>query len=577
MTWGVLRTRLLLPAGATAWAPHRLRSVLLHEFAHVRRRDTISHILAQVACALYWFHPLAWVAARRMREECERACDDLVLRSGVKASDYAEDLIGILVPGAIPSAALAIAGQTELEGRVRAILDEGVRRHPIPARGLLAVSLVAAVSTTAVASLRPSTPPSAGAPTVKRANPAVSQAQPAEQVTAVCVDMEGRPVPDAEVHLFQYVGTADEGHYVHTGPFTSDESGVVACSDAIAYEGGNHDRWFYARVPGRLVGAARSAKWTNQAVINPEGRIVLQESRSIEGRVTVPPGFDPAQVRVIVRTMQFQRGPEMFDFDTFTREPHFPGLDTALPEIFECRPDADGIIRFDDVPSRGKMYLVTSGAGLAQAQWANLWEDATVEAPIRLTVEEERPLSGRVLSPDGNPAAGMDVFARLSPSGTERVPYLSTFKATTDDEGAFVIHGLPEIGFVLSVKDPEGRWAFRPIEDMIVHEQDPKPELEMEPGVLVSGRILNGEGQPVEGAALSAIAHEKGGPGIDNDMTAADGRYELRLPAGEACLYFNSLPDGYAYPEPQIVERLEIRPGQDNIQGLDFVLPRKPD
>lgn len=65
VVWGVFRPQLLLPGEAAHWDATRLRSVLLHELAHLRRRDPLTQLLTQLACALHWFNPLVWLAAWR--------------------------------------------------------------------------------------------------------------------------------------------------------------------------------------------------------------------------------------------------------------------------------------------------------------------------------------------------------------------------------------------------------------------------------------------------------------------------------------------------------------------------------
>ena len=134
MAWGIFRPSVLMPADADAWPDDRLRIVLLHELAHVKRRDCLTHLFAQVACAAYWFNPLAWMAVRRLRAERERACDDLVLAAGTRGSDYANQLLEIArvmqggrFPGVLAGASLAMAHRSQLEGRLIAILDPSVR------------------------------------------------------------------------------------------------------------------------------------------------------------------------------------------------------------------------------------------------------------------------------------------------------------------------------------------------------------------------------------------------------------------------------------------------------------------
>jgi hypothetical protein len=133
VTWGWWKPVILLPAQADEWSPERRRVVLLHELAHVKRWDCLTQMMARVACALYWFNPLVWVGARRMCIERERACDDLVLNGGCRASDYAAHLLDIArsfrrVPQV---AAIAMARSSHLEGRIAAIVDASrARRAP---------------------------------------------------------------------------------------------------------------------------------------------------------------------------------------------------------------------------------------------------------------------------------------------------------------------------------------------------------------------------------------------------------------------------------------------------------------
>jgi beta-lactamase regulating signal transducer with metallopeptidase domain/HEAT repeat protein len=133
---GVFRATIVLPAECDSWSLDRRRAVLLHELAHVRRHDLIGHTLSRLACAVYWFHPLVWTAAKQLRSESERACDDLALACGARATDYAEHLLDIVTSvrrDATPSVALAMARRKEFEGRMLAILDPELR-HSSPSR-----------------------------------------------------------------------------------------------------------------------------------------------------------------------------------------------------------------------------------------------------------------------------------------------------------------------------------------------------------------------------------------------------------------------------------------------------------
>jgi beta-lactamase regulating signal transducer with metallopeptidase domain len=131
MTFGFRKQTIVLPANAPEWDSDSLERALRHELEHVRRDDWMLQLVARAACALYWPHPLVWIALRRFCAEAERACDDAVVRAFEPAT-YANQLVTLArtlthrprVP------ALAMASPTRLSERVRAILDPAQRRGP---------------------------------------------------------------------------------------------------------------------------------------------------------------------------------------------------------------------------------------------------------------------------------------------------------------------------------------------------------------------------------------------------------------------------------------------------------------
>jgi len=147
MTWGVVRPTILLPAHAIEWTDERLRSVVVHELAHVARLDAASQVIAQAAAMLLWCHPLMWVARRAIRLERERACDDVVLAHGVNAPRYAEDLLAVLQTSRVTSMAgtLAAVRRSQFARRVATILDARVNRGG-RARAALAAGLALVLS-----------------------------------------------------------------------------------------------------------------------------------------------------------------------------------------------------------------------------------------------------------------------------------------------------------------------------------------------------------------------------------------------------------------------------------------------
>ena len=158
LTWRAIRPHILLPSCAIGWSPERRRTVLSHELAHIARHDWLAQIFAELTRAIYWFHPLVWYAAAKLRSESERACDDSVLNSGVNPSDYANQLLEIALTLKNAhhgwSTALAIARPTNLERRFIAMLNPNLSRRGISRRTGLLLKLAASGLILPLAALR---------------------------------------------------------------------------------------------------------------------------------------------------------------------------------------------------------------------------------------------------------------------------------------------------------------------------------------------------------------------------------------------------------------------------------------
>jgi beta-lactamase regulating signal transducer with metallopeptidase domain len=202
MTWGLRRPVVLLPRQAREWPDRLRRIVLLHELAHIKRCDVAFQTLGRLACALYWFHPLAWYALRRLRIERELACDDCVVHTGERATDYAAGLLQV-ARSYRPirfAAAVAMAQRSNLEHRLFALFDRARSHLPLSARGarLLLAGVLALVTTLAV--VRVTRRADAGDET--------SQSPPASDKIIVVrgrvSDPDGKPFAGATVYAVGY-------------------------------------------------------------------------------------------------------------------------------------------------------------------------------------------------------------------------------------------------------------------------------------------------------------------------------------------------------------------------------------
>jgi HEAT repeat protein len=235
-----VRSAVLLPSDADDWSDERRQVVLLHELAHVKRRDCLTQMLAQVACAIYWFNPLIWAAARQLRMERERACDDQVLDAGTKASDYADHLLDIArsfrSAGCSSLAAVAIARRSQLEGRLLAILDPSLSRRGLNRIASMTVGLIVMLVVLPLAAIRPSAQAQAKAsPRVEATLPTRSGAR--DQMVARKANSVAAAIPQATGHTAEHqleqAAQAPQAEMAQAAELAEDEQGIQQTAEQV--------------------------------------------------------------------------------------------------------------------------------------------------------------------------------------------------------------------------------------------------------------------------------------------------------------------------------------------------------
>ena len=503
MTWGVLRPIVLLPFTWRDWAPQRRRFVLLHELAHVKRCDVAFQLLARLTCALYWFHPLAWYALRRLRIERELACDDCVLMSGGRPADYAQQLVEIARSSrmlALP-AAVAMAQSTKLEHRVRAVLDRARSHLPLGRTAARVLLLCAVVVVTGMAVIRPAaksqakeeTPTDVAKTTVSEQSANEPKPQDVSDdgeiaISGRVLDPDGKPLGAARVLAIRtlvaeaswaathevlggvnsasdgrfsvkYAGTSDR--FSNGASFVQEETYLVAQADGFGPD------WAFVRAGGTEDDVTLQLASDTVPI---EGRVLNLEGRPVEGvRVRVE-RVVAAETPLDEWIVKARKNPTTKAPRTLVaaggerpKVAYFPGgkrLRTELLPIFpEVVTDAHGHFRFKGLGNDREIKLRLDGRRVATT-WLlavtrpmepipmpvsdpRFRNNTTFGARFDFTTEPAQPIVGVARDADtGEPLVGVHVgLMQYAESLLDVGGFLS---AVTDADGRFALEGVPK-------------------------------------------------------------------------------------------------------------------------------------
>jgi hypothetical protein len=550
VTWGVWRPTILLPAECDAWPAARRRAVLLHELAHVRRRDALTQWLGLAACAAYWFNPLAWYAAARLRAEREQACDDLVLEAGERPSDYAAQLLNVAYAlrraPTLASAAMAMARPSGLERRLLAILDARRRRRG-PARWLAAAGLLGvlcASATLAAARL-------------------VAREVPGPAVSGRVVGADGKPVEGAEMVL------------LFSHPNTPGGRGQSVTAERLGRGRTDARGDFRVDVPGDrvkpgervlLVATAPGHGFAARALTElaePLGEpLTLPAERPLGVRLVDLQGSPIAGAKVRLAYAYPSSGGEGL-WSEATRDALIPGL------VCDWTSDADGRFTVRGLGAGDSLGLEVQADGFGRQQLrveAKGGEPATTLALGRTHVVEGRVTLGK----GGPPAAGAHVRARSWSSNSGYGQFRGDADTTTGADGRYRIEVAPGGSIRVEIDPPrEGADGFLLRGDLLVlgDSVTTRRDYALTRGVLVRGRVTEaGSGRPVAGAVVTHQAHERNNPyfipgnaaWMNGDeqkaVTDADGTFRLGVMPGPGYLQVKGSTDDYLHEEVSAVE-----------------------
>lgn len=541
---GLRKPMVVLPQGlAATLTSQELRDVLVHECAHVLRRDTLVGVLQRLAAAFYWPHPLVHHMNSQLARAREEVCDNFVLRCGDPCG-YARTLLELTErcrPGTVACAGVGLMdAHWTLRDRIAGLLDPRRDAMTKPNRRAACVAaLTLVVTCLGIAGVRPAEPLAAEAQPAPDAAGAIT-ASPERIIRGVVVDEGGRPVAGATVRPVRDekvqvpVKTVADGSFtLAIGGFMLVEEGLVASAE-----------------DGALLGLGKHLEPQNPDPAKP-ARIVLKPSRIVAVHVRDAAGKPVAGAAV-----------EAVGFDFHGAATTGTGGDAAL------RIPADAKVQ----------WIIGLKPGVGFDYFENYRARPAVEIgapPAEVTLALDGARSARIKAVDtsGRPVPNVEIrpwyIGRSGKIDHANIGGATVVRARTDERGIATFDWLPtEVDQGVPFQVYPGAYSCP---ESPVYRPDTGP-LELGARLLrgtpIRGVVRQPDGRPAAGILLRAE-----GRGATNHYcrmhtrTAQDGSYSLEV-YPEQSYIIAVLDDRRA---ARSLTGVVVREGQPR-EGLDLTL-----
>lgn len=504
--WGWLRGDIYLPAKfSQSGSSEQRQAILTHELAHVARWDAGINHLQNIVQAIFFFHPLVWWANRKLRQEREKCCDEIVLASsGASPKTYCSAIVDMLAQECAARTAtpgLTVTGSTKnIKERIVTMLTPNRTFLPRPSRATIVTLLLFAACVLPTALIVTSQRGSALADDQASTAKTPVELKPFK---LTLVDEAKNPVPGAlvtaaglRIEESPSSGCSWPTNVASKNEFVTDQNGVVEIQYPVKF--GAPGSWMTTT---RLIFRARHADFAGAEI-----EVDVASGNAMHG---LTPGC-----RAVFRGVD-SKGTAISDFaihltagrsgdPIWKRKPgelSSSGLSEGKLQAMLVSPSADGVHRFSD------LLTLTSRTGQEA-----IFNDVELRPGMQIRGE----LSKNVPRPIKNGTVYAWCLPKPAGESYSDEPSLGWGeRASISKEGTFEFSSLPRGGKIYFIALCDG-WVVEGVENgqVIGKEMTIAPTqllanrldgvvLPMKPTASAEIEVLDPDGKPLRGATVS--------------------------------------------------------------------------
>jgi beta-lactamase regulating signal transducer with metallopeptidase domain len=543
---GLIRPRVILPERLVDRVNReQLRDILLHELAHIERRDPAIVLMQHLSIALFWLHPLVRILNRELAKAREEVCDNFVL-AVTDGPSYSRTLLALTelvqVMRPLPGAVGLFTAHWKLEHRIAGLLDDRRNRMTrLTTRGKTIICLLS-LGAAALAAMGTLTPAASQEEQAERAADTDSNASLEATTSTTSPDDDEAEAPTVEpITISGRVLTAGgqpAGHAVVeifkvTSPplateITADAEGLFETKVPIKRESLASTRMRASSMDGSEIGYYRFP-WDGEATASTSVQITLERTRTPRITVVDADGNPIPDANVAVQ----------LDYPHTVSGATTDRSGTAMLRIPESE-RIQGVVAWKD--HAGLDYRLYKLSREQQADVAAKTPEFPASGEETLKLDGVSPLTVRAVDDQNQPLVGTRVYPWLLTKDTEpdsiNLSYFTpNFSQTTDVNGETTFPWIPSWHQSVIQVWPDAKGFVRTRGNYDPQSGAGLLELELARLVPIRGRVLDAAGNPVEGIAVAARGegYTLDG-GRENTMTDKQGQYELLVPPDQVYL-----------------------------------------